>query len=994
MEARRGRGAAARGTTRSVARNLRNVARFCIDALKAIYVGDVGDVVDRSAIGLGLALHRTFRAGRERPLERAAMGNLQSDGKRRANKRPRSGGAAPAGGASSEDLDREEAREPPAEAGPSREPAASLAFDRVRAQCHGKRQAPKPPGGRAGAQGALEPCHRASETGRGSAPKDDAPEEGASDAPTTRARPQPQPQPQPPPPPPPPPLLVTDSWRLANKSLVVTEISSAMPLSQESSSDSVFTDPEELLVLASPDISTEERDRPEARAEEEREEREGRPMTSSAAEPPRDAPPAPPSKGSGSDADGKSYRALPPPMQHGGVEGRRHSSGEVPTKNGTAPPRAAESSRPSRAPPERTPGRSVVAAARQQEDATLPEESEGRDLLEWLMSAPIQDSSTRLTEEQLARFSGNLRSRLNALGILLLPLEEAEARESGRVLASADHAGKPVGTLDARETSDESPAAATGREPAREAARGMAEEERAPRLRHREARADKSTQTSPRSSVNLEAPAPPPPPPPAAGPTGPNPLPAPPVGGWNPPSRASMRKEALCPNVPMKPLYWTRILVPAPPPPASSQSTSSLDAPHPSQQVPLWMDLEEEKNLDMKEFADLFSRQVAQRRPAKREEEQGARKASKAQPAKILDSKRSKTVGILEKSLHVDFSEVENAVYNLDTSVLSLEALQQIYEIRPTGKELEDIATYEKAHPEVPLDRPEIFLKRLSGIKHFAERIACLVFQSEFQDAISSVSSKLTNLRTTCDFLKNSSSLKRVLALILTLGNYMNGGNRTRGQADGFGLEILGKLRDVKSNAPGVTLLHYVVRARLAQEAEDASFEEPLPLPVPEPADVEAASSINFEDIERELERLRTRLRACTEKCELVAEADPETAGPFKEKMDAFFASAVTELANEKEALQEARNKFKAVMQFYQYVPKGATLDTADPNAFFLLWLAFSRDFKDIWKKEQQRLRKERMEATRKKFESKSNVERLKLNATGLKARLQKLSNK
>lgn len=39
-------------------------------------------------------------------------------------------------------------------------------------------------------------------------------------------------------------LLVTDSWRLANQCMVVTEIS--MPPSQESSSDSVFTDPEEL----------------------------------------------------------------------------------------------------------------------------------------------------------------------------------------------------------------------------------------------------------------------------------------------------------------------------------------------------------------------------------------------------------------------------------------------------------------------------------------------------------------------------------------------------------------------------------------------------------------------------------------------------------------------------------------------------------------------------------------------------------------------------
>lgn len=62
-------------------------------------------------------------------------------------------------------------------------------------------------------------------------------------------------------------------------------------------------------------------------------------------------------------------------------------------------------------------------------------------------------------------------------------------------------------------------------------------------------------------------------------------------------------------------------------------------------------------------------------------------------------------------------------------------------------------------------------------------------------------------------FLTTSESLKTVLAIILALGNYMNGGNRTRGQADGFGLEILAKLRDVKSKDSSVTLLHFIVRA-------------------------------------------------------------------------------------------------------------------------------------------------------------------------------------
>jgi len=47
--------------------------------------------------------------------------------------------------------------------------------------------------------------------------------------------------------------------------------------------------------------------------------------------------------------------------------------------------------------------------------------------------------------------------------------------------------------------------------------------------------------------------------------------------------------------------------------------------------------------------------------------------------------------------------------------------------------------------------------------------------------------------------LLGSNSVREVMGLVLALGNHMNGGSGTRGQADGFGLEILPKLKDVKS---------------------------------------------------------------------------------------------------------------------------------------------------------------------------------------------------
>lgn len=57
-----------------------------------------------------------------------------------------------------------------------------------------------------------------------------------------------------------------------------------------------------------------------------------------------------------------------------------------------------------------------------------------------------------------------------------------------------------------------------------------------------------------------------------------------------------------------------------------------------------------------------------------------------------------------------------------------------------------------------------------------------------------------------------STEVSRVLGIILALGNYMNGGNRQRGQADGFAIDILPKVKDVKSKDNTLNLLFYVVK--------------------------------------------------------------------------------------------------------------------------------------------------------------------------------------
>lgn len=85
----------------------------------------------------------------------------------------------------------------------------------------------------------------------------------------------------------------------------------------------------------------------------------------------------------------------------------------------------------------------------------------------------------------------------------------------------------------------------------------------------------------------------------------------------------------------------------------------------------------------------------------------------------------------------------------------------------------------------------------------------------------------------------------------------MNGGNLSRGQADGFGLEILSKLKDVKSKDSQITLLHFIVQSYIKKVDP---LGDNVPLPIPEPGDIKRAATINFDDIKSDLEKLHKQL--------------------------------------------------------------------------------------------------------------------------------------
>ncbi|XP_077444000.1 formin [Stigmatopora argus] len=443
---------------------------------------------------------------------------------------------------------------------------------------------------------------------------------------------------------------------------------------------------------------------------------------------------------------------------------------------------------------------------------------------------------------------------------------------------------------------------------------------------------------------------------------------------------ADPRKPVVEPSCPMKPLYWTRIQI------------------EDNKNNTVWNILKEPNIMNTVEFEDLFAKNTTRlkRKPLV----ENYKKTKTKKIIKLLDSKRSQAVGILMSSLHLEIKDIRQAILTVDNSVVDLETIEALYENRGQPEELEKIKTHHETSKEEELkllDKPEQFLYELSQISDFAERARCIIFKAAFNDGMASIQHKLHIMSSVCEALLEQNGVKDVLGLILALGNHMNGGNRVRGQADGFNLEILPKLKDVKSRDNRISLVDYMVSYYLHNVDKNAGTDKST-FPLPEPQDVFLAAQLNFEDLNAELKKLGKDLTGCEKNVQKVCLNSPEEhLQPFKDRMEAFLITARKEHIGASSQFITAQKSFQDLCVYFGLKPKAGEKEVTSSH-FFMLWFEFCADFNTRWKKENRNFTKERLKEAQqsvKRITAEKKVETRKINSNSLKERLrQKEANK
>lgn len=150
-----------------------------------------------------------------------------------------------------------------------------------------------------------------------------------------------------------------------------------------------------------------------------------------------------------------------------------------------------------------------------------------------------------------------------------------------------------------------------------------------------------------------------------------------------------------------------------------------------------------------------------------------------------------------------------------------------------------------------------------------------------------------------------SRRLRKLLELVLALGNYMNRG--ARGNAFGFRLQSLNRLADTKASsakAKGTTLLHYLVQIVEAKFKDILRLEEDMP-------HVKEASKVSLGEMDKDIGNLRTGLAEVAREIEFHRSAgDTLTGDRFLPVMRDFHAQASIRFAELEDKFQDMKTRF------------------------------------------------------------------------------------
>lgn len=244
-------------------------------------------------------------------------------------------------------------------------------------------------------------------------------------------------------------------------------------------------------------------------------------------------------------------------------------------------------------------------------------------------------------------------------------------------------------------------------------------------------------------------------------------------------------------------------------------------------------------------------------------------------------------------------------------------------------------------------------------IHHYEQRLKSLHYKKKFSVTLNDLLPRIASVMEASREVARSRRLRKLLELVLALGNYMNRG--ARGNAFGFRLQSLNRLADTKASsakAKGTTLLHYLVQIIETKFKDILRLEEDLP-------HVKEASKVSLGEMDKDIGILRTGMAEVAREIEFHRSAGSTLPGDrFLPVMRDFHAQASIRFAELEDKFQDMKTRFDRAVRLF-----GEDGSVTQPEEFFGIFdtflMAFSEarqdneNFRKRAEEEEKRLKQE-----------------------------------
>lgn len=195
----------------------------------------------------------------------------------------------------------------------------------------------------------------------------------------------------------------------------------------------------------------------------------------------------------------------------------------------------------------------------------------------------------------------------------------------------------------------------------------------------------------------------------------------------------------------------------------------------------------------------------------------------------VLEMNRAQNLLILLRAVlkKVPFEQIKTHILECNTTIVDEQFNEGLIKCLPKPNEMQKLEQLKKNGTN--LSAIEDFIASLLDIERLVPRLECMNFKVRYNEMILNLEPDMKNGIAACKEVIASTKFKKILSVILSIGNFLNSGQSgNNARALGFELNVLPKLNDIKTTDKKSTLLQYIVETIKTKFPEVLSFSSEL----------------------------------------------------------------------------------------------------------------------------------------------------------------------